>query len=643
MTHSPIVSVSIHPAIGIARVGNSPEGWFLASDIRGGTPEDPDGYRDAEGRIKRQAARFRIYATHASGEVRELTLDEADIEWRVEVANLKSGWYEFHYALDLPVAGVQPPPRRNAQYGEADRDLLDIRPTARAISGRDISGLSHHFDDGTFFGKEVYLGEMRTDDKGRLLFLGGRGDSAPLVPGTAPTTFANNTNWHDDICDGPVRATVQIEGQTFEATPAHVVVTPPNFGPGLFGVVTMDDLLQDLYLREGMIAPPGKTSFSRDVWPIFDRMSGHQWVNEGFLPLVGSGAPLDARNPEVIGRLGDASAANGEYRQQVNALFRLPGEDRPDALPPFYGDAFGDRDASGGLLDPTRQELLLTDLQYAHLNNWAQGDFDPDWQGIPELPQFDALSAKEQTQELDRASMYECLGGPFHPGIEVTWPFRLAIMWDAPYRLRSLPEGTTVQQDYGKTLSVETALSPDGPHGASGAGSLTRWMGVPWQTDEASCNSGLIYSPELFLSSPSFWGARVPNQVLSQEAFALAISGHMSAQEADRQFANRHLWLRDINGRGYDERIKAMVSRWWKLGLVAAETPPPGSSLPDPSFVETGRISPAASDPTIELLTSVLALESHGTETTIKRVARARTEAKPEQKRAYKTFGRGEV
>ncbi len=87
-----IASVSIHPAIAIARVGNAPEAWFLATEVRGGVPEDTDGFRDSEGRIKRQAARFRVYATLTSGEVVELTDADAVINWRVEVANLKPGW-----------------------------------------------------------------------------------------------------------------------------------------------------------------------------------------------------------------------------------------------------------------------------------------------------------------------------------------------------------------------------------------------------------------------------------------------------------------------------------------------------------------------------------------------------------------------
>ena len=639
-----IVSVAVHPSIGVARIGNSPDEWFLATDLRGGTPGDSDGYRDSSGRIKRQVARFRIYATMASGNVKELTADEAEIEWRVEVANLKAGWYQFHYPLDLPVPGVQATERRSPSVADGARNDLDILPSPKSITGTNQSGAA--FDDGAFHGKSVPLGELRTDDKGRLLFFGGLGDSSPRVPGTKPDTFANNEDWHDDVCDGPVRARVRIPGKTLDAKPAHVIVAPPNFGPGLFGIVTMDDVVRDTFREQGWLQRPTSTSFTNDVWPIFDRMTGHQWVNDGIFLVAGEGTPLDARNQGVIDRLRDASTDNAGFRQQVHALFRQPGQNSPQKLPPIYGDALGDpvRDASGQivLIDPTRQELLLTDTQYFNLQNWADGNFADDWSGFPTLPDFDTLSAAEQIEQLDRAGLHECLGGPFHPGIEITWPFRLGIMWEAPYRLNTLPEGERTRQDYGSELTVEDALSPDGPHGSSGPGSLTRWLGVPWQTDEASCNSGLLYSPQLHLSSPSFWGARVPNQVLSQDAYDLMVSPDLTEEQAERQFSSRHLWLRDINGRGYLNRIDSMVTRWWRLGLVEARTPPKGSDWPNPTFVESGRNSGATTDPTLAMIKSVLALNQADAEIAGLSPAAASAE-ESEDPRGYTTFDRGEI
>jgi hypothetical protein len=68
-----IVQAVIHPAIGVARVGNSDE-FFIGPEVTHPEPLPPGSYRDAEKRLKRQAARFRVYGCNARGEiVRELT------------------------------------------------------------------------------------------------------------------------------------------------------------------------------------------------------------------------------------------------------------------------------------------------------------------------------------------------------------------------------------------------------------------------------------------------------------------------------------------------------------------------------------------------------------------------------------------
>src|SRR5262245_32895471 len=85
-----IVQAIISPAIGIARVGNSPDGWFLGPEVAGPHPYPAGGFKDAAGRMKRQAARFRIYGLDANGRVvRELTAADADITWTVHLANKK--------------------------------------------------------------------------------------------------------------------------------------------------------------------------------------------------------------------------------------------------------------------------------------------------------------------------------------------------------------------------------------------------------------------------------------------------------------------------------------------------------------------------------------------------------------------------
>jgi hypothetical protein len=49
-----------------------------------------------------------------------------------------------------------------------------------------------------------------------ISFLGGFGHSASIDNKPA-IAFANKDGWHDDTSEGPVRATVKIDGKEFEA------------------------------------------------------------------------------------------------------------------------------------------------------------------------------------------------------------------------------------------------------------------------------------------------------------------------------------------------------------------------------------------------------------------------------------------
>ena len=66
-----IVSVKIHPAIGIARLGNSPTEFFIGPETTAIPVPPPGGYKDGQCRIKRQAARFRLYAYDENGDLIE--------------------------------------------------------------------------------------------------------------------------------------------------------------------------------------------------------------------------------------------------------------------------------------------------------------------------------------------------------------------------------------------------------------------------------------------------------------------------------------------------------------------------------------------------------------------------------------------
>ncbi|HEX8640950.1 MAG TPA: LodA/GoxA family CTQ-dependent oxidase [Allosphingosinicella sp.] len=621
-----IESLGIYPPLGIARVGNAIDpanpfiqDYVLSVETIGGPHLLPDGspavgvgdFRADNGAIKRHGARFRIYAKTKSGEHVELTISSGvRIRWRVALANLKAGWYEFNQAMDLGEPLSQPAKRRNWQLPTipGGRRSLDIVPTPIAIEGADLAGPDYCFDDGLFCAKPVYLGELRTDPEGRLIVLGGRGAAAPFRPNLQPITFANNFGWHDDVADGPVRATVVFDdGTEIEAEPAFVAVTPPNYAPGLVPVVTMDDTVRETFIASQWLDRPSTTSFTNDVWPIFDRLTGLQWIDHGLFVLHGAGSPIDARDPAVIDRLRDPAQAQEDWRRALFELFRDPMSKAKYAgpmLPQIFGDAYGESE------DDPRVELALTPTQYEHLSRWADGDFTDDWPGsIPQPPAFGDLDAEQQMRHLERAPLHDCIGGPFHPGIELTWTMRLKSVWQRPYRLKIIDGNAPAAQNFGPELTPAACLADGGPYDGVAAGALTRFLGVPWQTDGTSCNSDADYGPWFFLSMPTFWGVRVPDQVFAEANYVRArdLDPAVSQLQIAKHFTLRVDWLRDVRGSTYYDRLNNMIQKWSNLGMVIA-APEPVSHLPEGLRVEQGRVSRAGADPKRKLVASVEAL-----------------------------------
>src|SRR5262249_54502967 len=99
-----IVRAAIHPAIGVARIGNSDNEYFIGPEVPEPAPRERGFYHDAKGAIKRQAARFRVYGYDARGRVVKEIVAEAgtSLSWSAELANKKAAWYEFWLAMDVP-------------------------------------------------------------------------------------------------------------------------------------------------------------------------------------------------------------------------------------------------------------------------------------------------------------------------------------------------------------------------------------------------------------------------------------------------------------------------------------------------------------------------------------------------------------
>ncbi len=572
-----VVRAAIHPAIGIARVGNSADQYFIGPEVPGRVPKPPNGYKDEEGRIKRQVARFRIYGLNADGKVvRELTADVAQITWTVHLANKKANWYAYDNALDIPDA--PPSGRRNATA--SDRTALVIDPGPRSISG---SAAQAVFDGGTFMGEPVPLGEIRTDDRGRLLVFGGHGKAGTPLPDNPTHTYGNNDGWFDDIADGSVTAQVLLDGQEIPVTPAWVITAQPDYAPAVKSIVTLYDIVSEVAMLLGM-PEPGQVSFTEHIYPIFQRFWAAQWVNQGFLLEFGFGMPHDFLDSNTLIQLADNRPEQQDFRMGIFRQFRNPAYETPEpnAWPPIYGDRWRQ--------DPpfdAQQWLAVSPLLYRRLQRWAQGDFQSDWSpGKLRVPEsVDDLPLPDRPAALDRAALEACMGGPFHPGGEATWPLRQKLLYAEPFRIKVRPSGSP-ETNYGNSLTPEVALRDGGPLDGSSAGDITRWMAVPWQTDVSSCGAG--YNPDIGRFLPTFWPARVPNHVLTEESYRQVIDNTLNRQQRIALFYQRDDWLRGF-GPDYKVKINQFVKDWGQVGIVVEQDGPTDEpSLPSTMYVEVG-------------------------------------------------------
>jgi len=455
----------IHPAIGIARVGNSAE-FFVGPEPGAGPPAR---YRDAAGALLRQAARFRIFRCSRAADgtlksAKEVTTADAAIEWTVHVANGKGAAPEFPPAPSRRASDVA----RLRNASQADRSALVVDPGPRTVAG---AGGSAVFAGGKFLGTEVPLGELRTDADGRLLVLGGFGTSGVSPRGSrAPLDhFANNDHWFDDVSDGPVTATVKVGNRrAVAAVPAWVVTAPPDFAPGITNFVTLYDVAFQAAVERGWRAAPATISFVRHVQPILQRALGYQWVLElgrqGHGPFSGFG-DFSTR----WDNLADTSQNSSFARELVLGVLKDPSQPADDTDPEF---GMMPRLHASDYLRSQQHVLRPTATQYAVLKRWAAGDF------VNDLKK--PVAVKELAPDaFDRVALEACSGGPFFPGIEVGSVMAASATYSSPFRV----DPTT-----------------------HGPGSLTAGNAVPWQADFLACSVDAQ-------SQLGWWPAQRPYQV----------------------------------------------------------------------------------------------------------------------------------
>jgi hypothetical protein len=573
----------IHPAIGVARLGNAdPSTYFIGPEIPGypATGEAPGSsvppYK-VNGLVKPQAARFRIYEYAYQGgkltPVREINLDTPGIQaisWHAHLANRKSSFHE-----ENGPSGESRPPEALRNASVTDRRSLESDFGPRSISGRGQGPVE--FRHGTSAnpaaesvvrgadGNPVidYLGQLRTDAAGRLIAIAGRGRSGCDTATPAPLThWANNDHWFDDISDGPITATVTLSDGTQvsmdAAGHAWLLTGPPDFAPRIAPAVSLYDLLFDMAVRQRALLPanhsfyesggplhrlrqladafrggeevefPGITpDFATEVLPVLDNAYRFRWVS----PIV-SAKHATLINPS----LGDPNGRYDQARVRAFSYIRAPAGalagTGPRSMPrllgdnPYQGDSLttgGDGGTATAVPDHIRR-LTLTRTQFGLLRRWASGVFTPSTPSLPP-PQI-------TPHGLDRAALENCSGGAFFPGIECGWQIRNSALFIEPFRLNHAATSQYLGEA-GRPLA---------------AGHFSRQMAIPWQADFSDCTTEGNFD---------WWPAQRPSSAFLDASAQKPVSW----ARPDDRFAGGNVVCT------YDD----MIANWWKFGFIVQQ------------------------------------------------------------------------
>ncbi|KAF7764321.1 hypothetical protein PCIT_b0290 [Pseudoalteromonas citrea] len=501
------MELTIHPSVGVSRLGNSPESFCLSPEKIGQLPYEADAngnklgpiveFKDEKGQIKRQGQVFKLYQEDGT----ELTLNTPNVKainWNVHLANKKAAWYQYSelegnllYGKNNSYVNRETPLRNADKTCIEARQKLIVDPGPREISG---ASCSVGFDQGTApvpadypvsypnsdveYGTAVLtLGDLKTDNEGRLIVLGGYGHAGgdkPLV------SYGGSDTWHDDIADGPVYCTVEFEdGSEPISLQAWVVVGSPDFAPEIVNISNLSDSMFDVAVRDfdlipdmclhGVYNDTYIANYQRDILPIVKRFSRYQWVAN-----VQSMAAFSADSFDYT----DNSEENRANRENYFSYFREP-DDKSNLSPNqpqqvLFKNDFPMMPLNSGSNSVSNQTIekfdALSQTQQFLLGQWARGCFEATENAKP-----------HPVDPLDQGSVGNCVGLPMCPGIEVTWSLQNPKVYTSPY---------IISDQKGKNGYSKTGLSPSRDECEGGGcepGDLTKRMACPWQADFFQC------------------------------------------------------------------------------------------------------------------------------------------------------------
>lgn len=277
-------------------------------------------------------------------------------------------------------------------------------------------------------------------------------------------------------------------------------------------------------------------------------------------------------------------------------------------LPYYPGDAI---DYPGS----PAQWFAIPPMIYEQLRQWRDGNFyspesfhfkDMDEMGAFYREQFliSATDEKRKPLLMTRAVLETLYGGGFHPGVELTWPMRhnqlysentetyKLIVDNSDYRIGAYglrevrlnvaskeEQDEIFYNDFGFSMTsndVRISMEPDSKYSwfwKVTPGDMTKWMGIPWQSDAGSCQA--VYVEEQY-PVPSWWVANLPVFVLPAASFEKLKDPNILPDTKRNIYANRLAWLHTADTGfigyhaegGYMNGLINMVYQWKDIGVV---------------------------------------------------------------------------
>ncbi|GES85619.1 hypothetical protein RCL2_001272300 [Rhizophagus clarus] len=550
-------------SLNVARVGNAindsddkhnKDYFYVGSEIPGiyvGKGDPNFKFKDNKGRIKPQAARFRIYGYDKNGtNLGEIKLKKGvDITWTVVLANRKAAHRGFLGIKKHHQKGTL----RNADWPYDRSTLMAIRekrltsvcgspPDPVELKARVFRHNIIDEEENSEDGHELYLGKMIMENEGSLLIIGGKGESGCIKESTLITTFADNDYWYDDTSDGSVDAKVTIMVNNTKKSlrnregKSWILVAPPKYAPGIPNITSLYQTILETQHPVDPNYPANdltnyqdsddsvkkkkimQVNYYRDIHPIFEATCKSSWVNPKGFTGHGPDKPGNFLDFKLEEKLSNESPEYNDLRKSILSRVRIPSElassfERDGQaydyfMPPLSGNS--------GIQTPGVPDtfLSITRGQYLLLQKWAEGDFEKK----SKLPEYNYIDKGKDTDS--RKPTYS-IGKNFHEMVkkilddkkehydqdqldqnvaEVKFLNKAALEWCVGGALFPGIEMTylaydknTFHREYDFRINSDM-IQP---------GDINAYLSIPWQADFNDCNT-------------AWWPAQRPDTTISE-------------------------------------------------------------------------------------------------------------------------------